>query len=63
MRVAAIGPTYPIRGGISHYTTLLVKALRRDHSVLFVSYLKQYPEFLFPGKTQVDSSEKPIATD
>ena len=58
-----MGPTYPIRGGISHYTTLLAEALRRDHAVLFVSYLKQYPDFLFPGRTQRDQSESPISTE
>lgn len=63
MRVAVIGPTYPIRGGISHYTTLMVEALRVDHKVLFVSYLKQYPELFFPGRTQVDGSERPIRTE
>lgn len=63
MKVAVVGPTYPIRGGISHYTTLLADALRREHTVLFVSYLKQYPDFLFPGKTQRDRSASPISTD
>jgi glycosyltransferase involved in cell wall biosynthesis len=63
MKLAVIGPTYPIRGGISHYTTLMVKRLRERHDVLFVSYLKQYPAFLFPGKTQIDSSSERIATD
>lgn len=63
MRLAVVGPTYPIRGGISHYTTLLVDALRADHEVLFVSFLKQYPELLFPGRTQHDSSRDPIRAD
>jgi glycosyltransferase involved in cell wall biosynthesis len=63
LRVAVLGPTYPIRGGISHYTTLMVKAMREHHDVLFISYLKQYPEFLFPGRTQLDVSEEPIVTE
>jgi glycosyltransferase involved in cell wall biosynthesis len=63
MKVAVIGPTYPIRGGISHYTTLMVKRLRERHDVLFVSYLKQYPAFLFPGRTQIDDSADPIETE
>jgi len=56
MKIAVIGPTYPIRGGISHYTTLMVRHLRERHEVLFISYSKQYPAFLFPGKTQIDDS-------
>ena len=63
MRVAVVGPTYPFRGGISHYTTLMVQCLRERHDVLFVSYLKQYPQFLFPGRSQLDDSGKPIQTE
>lgn len=51
MRIAVIGPTYPFRGGISHYTTLLTRELRRDHEVLLVSFKRQYPQWLFPGKS------------
>ena len=62
MRIAVLGPAYPIRGGIAHYTTLMVDALRKRHEVLFVSYIKQYPEILFPGKTQLDTSDEPLKT-
>jgi len=63
LRAAVLGPTYPIRGGISHYTTLMVRAMRDEHDVLFVSYLKQYPDFLFPGRSQNDDSSEPIETE
>ena len=63
MKVAVIGPTYPIRGGISHYTTLMVRELRKRHRVLLVSYRKQYPRLLFPGRTQVDCSCERIETE
>lgn len=58
MKIAVIGPTYPFRGGIAHYTTLLVKHLRERHEVRFISYLKQYPKWLFPGNTALDPSSK-----
>ena len=62
MKIALIGLTYPFRGGISHYTTLLYRELKKDHQVEFISLKKQYPEFLFPGKTQLDESgEKMLA--
>ena len=56
MKYCVIGPTYPFRGGIAHYTTLLVKHLRERHEVSFISYLKQYPKWLYPGNTAMDPS-------
>ena len=60
MRLAVVGPTYPIKGGISHYATLLVRALRKRHDVLFISYEYQYPAFLYPGTGQYTQDEFPI---
>lgn len=56
VRIAVIGPTYPFRGGIAHYTTLLVRHLREHHDVQFYSYRRQYPRWLFPGNTAADPS-------
>lgn len=57
MKICIIGPTYPYRGGISHYTTLLVKhLLEAGHHVKLYSYTRQYPKFLFPGKSDKDPS-------
>ncbi|PLS78007.1 MAG: glycosyl transferase family 1, partial [Chloroflexi bacterium] len=61
MRIVVIGPTYPFRGGIAHYTTLLVQHLRLRHSVRFISYLKQYPKWLYPGNTAMDPSPSDTA--
>ncbi|MFH1676368.1 MAG: glycosyltransferase family 4 protein [bacterium] len=63
MRIAVIGPTFPIKGGISHYTTLLVRALRKNHEVLFISYAYQYPAILYPGTGQYSENETPIKED
>lgn len=63
MKIALIGPTYPFRGGIAHHTTLVCKTLRKNHEVLFISFNKQYPEFLFPGKTDKDTSTIPIKVE
>jgi glycosyltransferase involved in cell wall biosynthesis len=60
---AVIGPTYPYRGGISHYTTLLVEHLRKKHDVKLYSYVRQYPGFLFPGETDKDPSQLVLRTD
>ena len=42
-----IGPVYPYKGGISHYTGLMYKALSKAHEVVMISYKLQYPKFLF----------------
>ncbi len=60
LNIALVGLTYPFRGGISHYTSLLYKALAEKHDVHFFSLSRQYPEFLFPGKTQIDKSNTAI---
>jgi glycosyltransferase involved in cell wall biosynthesis len=57
VKIDIIGPTYPYRGGIAHYTTLLVKHLQdAGHAVKLYSYTRQYPQFLFPGKSDRDPS-------
>ena len=56
MSLTVIGPTHPFRGGIAHYTTLLVRSLRASHSVQFFSYSRQYPHWLYPGNTDLDPS-------
>ncbi|MEO1084016.1 MAG: glycosyltransferase [Acidobacteriota bacterium] len=63
MKVALVGPTYPFRGGIAHYTTLLDAALRSQHDVHFVSFKRQYPDFLFPGKSDRDPSDEPMRSE
>jgi len=60
MKIALIGPTYPYRGGISHYTTLLFRHLKNRHRTLFITFSRQYPKLLFPGKTDRDPSEEKI---
>ncbi len=54
-RIVLIGPVYPYKGGISHYTGLLCRALRKKYDVTMVSYKIQYPKLLFK-KEQRDYS-------
>ncbi len=64
MRICVVGPTYPYRGGISHYTTLLVRHLRAaGHWTRLYSFTRQYPRWLFPGKTDKDTSAVPLKVD
>lgn len=53
--IVMIGPVYPYKGGIAHYTGLMCKALRDKHDVYMMSYRLQYPKFLYK-KTQKDYS-------
>ena len=64
MRICVVGPTYPYRGGIAHYTTLLVRHLRlAGHQAPLYSFTRQYPRWLFPGKTDRDPSAFPLRVD
>jgi glycosyltransferase involved in cell wall biosynthesis len=56
MKIDLIGPSYPFRGGISYYTTLLFKHLKAKHQTHFYGFRRQYPRFLFPGKTDREES-------
>jgi len=60
-RACLVGPAYPYRGGIAHFTSLLAKEFAKDHDVLVVNFKRLYPSFLFPGKTQLDVSKEPLS--
>lgn len=57
MKMMLIGPVYPYKGGIAHYTSLLCQALRKKHDVVMISYKMQYPKLLFK-KEQRDYSNR-----
>ncbi len=52
MRVAILSCFYPYRGGISQFNACLYGELSKEHIVKAFNFKRQYPEFLFPGKTQ-----------
>lgn len=54
-KIILIGPIYPYKGGISHYTGLMCRELSKRHDVEMISYKMQYPKFLF-HKEQRDYS-------
>jgi glycosyltransferase involved in cell wall biosynthesis len=61
MKIAVVGPAYPFRGGIAHYTTLLTAHLAAEHDPRLYSFTRLYPEWLYPGRSQIDPSGKPLA--
>ena len=52
MKIAILSCFYPYRGGISQFNACLYEELSREHVVKAFNFSRQYPEFLFPGKTQ-----------
>lgn len=61
-KIVIIGPVYPYKGGISHYTALTYGALRKKHSVKVLSYKLQYPKILYK-KEQKDYSNDVFKID
>lgn len=52
MKIAILSCFYPYRGGISQFNACLYEELSKEHIVKAFNFSRQYPEFLFPGKTQ-----------
>lgn len=54
-RVVLVGPAYPYRGGIAQFTDSMARGLRkRGHQESIVTFSRQYPGWLFPGKSQYE---------
>ncbi len=56
-KIILIGPVYPYKGGISHYTTLLYRVLSEKFDVKMISYKMQYPTFLFKRILEMQRSK------
>ncbi len=60
MKVVLIGPAYPLRGGLATYNERLARAFQAaGDEVRIVTFLLQYPDFLFPGQTQFSTEAGP----
>lgn len=63
MKIILIGPVYPYKGGISHYTSLLYQALiKKGFQVSLHSFKFQYPKFLYK-KEQKDERNSQFRID
>ncbi len=59
--IALIGPVFPFRGGISHYTSHLSSHLiDKGIEVSIFSFRRQYPAWLYPGVSDRDPSFEPL---
>ena len=60
MKIVIIGPAYPYRGGIAAFNERLARQFSAEgHDVEIFTFSLQYPSFLFPGKTQFSTEERP----
>lgn len=60
MKIAIIGSAHPLRGGLATFNERLATQLQEaGHEVRMYSFSLQYPNFLFPGKTQYTEEAAP----
>ena len=51
-KIVLLSAAFPYRGGIAQFTEYLANELENNHEVDVVTFKRQYPNLLFPGKTQ-----------
>ena len=60
MRIGILGTTWPYRGGLAAFNERLARQFQAEgHEVEIFTFTMQYPDFLFPGKTQFSDMPKP----
>lgn len=59
-KIVIVGPAHPLRGGIASLNERLAEVMQADgYEVIIYSFSLQYPNFLFPGKTQYTDDPPP----
>src|ERR1039458_799367 len=53
MKIAILSTFYPYRGGIAQFNAALYRELEKNHEVKAFTFTRQYPNILFPGKSQM----------
>lgn len=60
LNIAILGTAYPYRGGLAAFNERLARQFQAEgHTVHIFTFTLQYPDFLFPGKTQYSDSPAP----
>ncbi len=58
--IIIVGTAYPFRGGLAAYNERLASEFQKEgNKVTIYTFIIQYPNFLFPGKSQYASWESP----
>jgi glycosyltransferase involved in cell wall biosynthesis len=63
MRIAFISVVPPFRGGIAKHSEVLTRHLEKKHEVKIFNYSRQYPNILFPGKSQYETETSSTSFD
>lgn len=60
MKIIILGTAYPYRGGLAAFNERLAREYQNQgHEVEIYTFTRQYPDFLFPGKTQYSTDPAP----
>jgi len=60
LKIIIVGTAYPFRGGLASFNERMAEELiHQGHEVKIYTFTLQYPNFLFPGKTQYSDDPKP----
>jgi glycosyltransferase involved in cell wall biosynthesis len=63
-KIVLLSPAHPLRGGIASSSERLAIELQNSgYEVIIYTFSLQYPNFLFPGKTQFSNDPKPENLD
>lgn len=61
LRLAVVGPSHPLKGGVAAHTTTLAHELSAaGHEVTLVSWAHLYPTWLYPGEQAVPGGEPDV---
>ena len=60
MLIGIVGTSWPYRGGLAAFNERLARQFAAEgHEVKIFTFTLQYPDFLFPGKTQYSDAPEP----
>lgn len=59
MKIAYLSTFYPFRGGIAQFNAALYRYFEQYHDINAYTFFRQYPELIFPGKSQYVGKDDP----
>lgn len=63
-KIVLLGTAYPYRGGLANFNERLsLEFATKEFEIVIYNFKLQYPDFLFPGKSQFSSEPNPLPTN